>query len=92
MTLGSWMVFGTDAIRVLEDGDLETVGQEDYGGKLTNNFTAHPKIDPVTGLNNNWSKFSILDLQANLAGNFVEFVECIFTLKDLSLPTPWAMA
>jgi carotenoid cleavage dioxygenase-like enzyme len=44
------MVFGTDAIRVLEDGDLETVGQEDYGGKLTNNFTAHPKIDPVTGL------------------------------------------
>jgi carotenoid cleavage dioxygenase-like enzyme len=47
------MVFGTDAIRVLEDGDLETVGQEDYGGKLNNNFTAHPKIDPVTGLNNN---------------------------------------
>ncbi|CAK9212803.1 unnamed protein product [Sphagnum troendelagicum] len=37
------------AIRVLEDGDLETIGQEDYGGKLTNNFTAHPKIDPVTG-------------------------------------------
>ncbi len=71
MTLGSWMVLGTDAIRVLEDGDLETVGQEDYGGKLTNNFTAHPKIDPVTGLNNNWSKFSILDLQANLAGNFL---------------------
>jgi carotenoid cleavage dioxygenase-like enzyme len=83
------MVLGTDAIRVLEDGDLETVGQEDYGGKLTNNFTAHPKIDPVTGLNNNnRSKFSILGLQANLAGNFVEFVEGIVTLKDSSLAIP----
>jgi hypothetical protein len=31
-------------------------------------------------------------LQANLAGNFVEFVEGIVTLKDSSLAIPWAMA
>jgi carotenoid cleavage dioxygenase-like enzyme len=35
-------------IKVLEDGDLETVGREDYG-TLADRLTAHPKIDPVTG-------------------------------------------
>ncbi|CAM6036841.1 unnamed protein product [Sphagnum compactum] len=35
-------------IKVLEDGDLETIGREDYG-TLADRFTAHPKIDPVTG-------------------------------------------
>lgn len=29
--------------------DLSTVGVHDYAGKLTSAFTAHPKIDPVTG-------------------------------------------
>jgi carotenoid cleavage dioxygenase len=29
--------------------DLETVGEETFGGKLTHPFTAHPKVDPVTG-------------------------------------------
>jgi len=38
-----------DSIKVLENGDLETVGIEDYGQKLKHPFTAHPKIDPVTG-------------------------------------------
>lgn len=28
---------------------LETLGREDFGGGLPRNFTAHPKIDPVTG-------------------------------------------
>lgn len=28
---------------------LETVGPYDYGGKLTSAFTAHPKVDAVTG-------------------------------------------
>jgi carotenoid cleavage dioxygenase-like enzyme len=37
-----------DIIKVLEDGDLETVGREDYG-TLADRLTAHPKIDPVTG-------------------------------------------
>ncbi|MCB1000802.1 MAG: carotenoid oxygenase family protein [Acidimicrobiales bacterium] len=29
--------------------DLSTVGPHDFGGALTSSFTAHPKIDPVTG-------------------------------------------
>jgi carotenoid cleavage dioxygenase-like enzyme len=29
--------------------ELETVGAYTYGGKLTHQFTAHPKIDPATG-------------------------------------------
>lgn len=41
--------FVVDAVRVLEDGDLETIGRLDYEKKLNHNFTAHPKIDPDTG-------------------------------------------
>ncbi|KAG0556078.1 hypothetical protein KC19_11G024200 [Ceratodon purpureus] len=37
------------AIRVLEDGDLETIGRVDYGAQLDHPFTAHPKVDPITG-------------------------------------------
>ncbi len=29
--------------------DLDTVGEYDFGGKLSTPFTAHPKIDPVSG-------------------------------------------
>lgn len=37
------------AVRVLEDGEMETLGRLDYGGRLDHSFTAHPKVDPVTG-------------------------------------------
>eukprot|EP00850_Spirogloea_muscicola_P009029 SM000050S16954 [mRNA] locus=s50:20827:28162:+ [translate_table: standard] len=37
------------ALRVLADGELETLGREDYDGQLTGSFTAHPKLDPDTG-------------------------------------------
>ncbi|KAL2490283.1 Carotenoid 9 [Abeliophyllum distichum] len=37
------------AIKVLEDGDLQTVGMLDYDKRLTHSFTAHPKVDPFTG-------------------------------------------
>lgn len=37
------------ALRVLEDGDLQTLGLMDYDKRLTHSFTAHPKVDPVTG-------------------------------------------
>ncbi|XP_062115357.1 carotenoid 9,10(9',10')-cleavage dioxygenase 1-like [Humulus lupulus] len=36
-------------IKVLEDGDLQTLGQLDYEKRLTHPFTAHPKVDPFTG-------------------------------------------
>ncbi|XP_049389173.1 carotenoid 9,10(9',10')-cleavage dioxygenase 1 isoform X2 [Solanum stenotomum] len=37
------------ALQVLEDGDLQTLGMLDYDKRLTHSFTAHPKVDPVTG-------------------------------------------
>ncbi|CAI5479820.1 unnamed protein product [Closterium sp. Yama58-4] len=36
-------------IEVKPDGDLETRGRMTYDGRLTHPFTAHPKVDPVTG-------------------------------------------
>ncbi|XP_057807649.1 carotenoid 9,10(9',10')-cleavage dioxygenase-like isoform X2 [Salvia miltiorrhiza] len=36
-------------IRVLEDGDLQTIGMMDYDKRLSHSFTAHPKVDPLTG-------------------------------------------
>ncbi|KAL1197591.1 Carotenoid 9,10(9',10')-cleavage dioxygenase 1 [Cardamine amara subsp. amara] len=36
-------------VKVLEDGDLQTLGMIDYDKRLTHSFTAHPKVDPVTG-------------------------------------------
>ena len=38
-----------DVIKVMEDGDLETVGLEDFKQQLEHSFAAHPKIDPITG-------------------------------------------
>ncbi|XP_068344866.1 carotenoid 9,10(9',10')-cleavage dioxygenase 1-like [Pyrus communis] len=36
-------------LKVLEDGDLQTVGLLDYDKRLTHSFTAHPKVHPFTG-------------------------------------------
>nr|BDB95543.1 Carotenoid cleavage dioxygenase [Vector pRK-HIEBIYZ-FhCCD2]BDB95558.1 Carotenoid cleavage dioxygenase [Vector pRK-HIEBIYZ-FhCCD2-ALD8] len=36
-------------VKVLEDGDLQTLGMLDYDNKLSHPLTAHPKIDPSTG-------------------------------------------
>jgi carotenoid cleavage dioxygenase-like enzyme len=44
-----WEMVLADVIRVLENGDLETIGRK-YLNPLANRFTAHPKIDPFTGL------------------------------------------
>lgn len=38
-----------DVLKVLEDGDLQTLGLLDYDKRLTHSFTAHPKVDPLTG-------------------------------------------
>ncbi|KAJ0764831.1 putative oxidoreductase [Helianthus annuus] len=36
------------AVKLAPDGDIITVGREDFDGKLFMSMTAHPKIDPVT--------------------------------------------
>ncbi|XP_021280006.1 carotenoid 9,10(9',10')-cleavage dioxygenase 1 [Herrania umbratica] len=36
-------------LKVFEDGDLQTLGMLDYDQRLAHSFTAHPKVDPVTG-------------------------------------------
>ncbi|KAF3775894.1 putative carotenoid cleavage dioxygenase 4 [Nymphaea thermarum] len=36
------------AMQLTPDGDIETVGRWDFGGKLNPSMTAHPKVDPVT--------------------------------------------
>ncbi|KAJ4762783.1 Carotenoid cleavage dioxygenase [Rhynchospora pubera] len=35
-------------VKVLEDGDLQTLGLLDYNKRLKHSFTAHPKVDPFT--------------------------------------------
>ncbi|XP_065631053.1 carotenoid 9,10(9',10')-cleavage dioxygenase 1-like [Quercus suber] len=37
------------AVKVLEDGDLQTLGMLDYDKSLSHSFTAHPQVDPFTG-------------------------------------------
>lgn len=44
-----FMLHYVDVLKVLEDGDLQTVGLLDYDKRLTHSFTAHPKVDPFTG-------------------------------------------
>jgi carotenoid cleavage dioxygenase-like enzyme len=34
---------------LVDPSDLSTIGVHDFGGMLQTSFTAHPKIDPVTG-------------------------------------------
>ncbi|KAK4797941.1 hypothetical protein SAY86_030267 [Trapa natans] len=36
-------------LKILENGDLQTLGLLDYDKRLGHPFTAHPKIDPLTG-------------------------------------------
>ncbi|KAM7472514.1 hypothetical protein LguiA_010697 [Lonicera macranthoides] len=36
-------------LKVMEDGDLETIGMLNYDKRLLHSFTAHPKVDPFTG-------------------------------------------
>ncbi|XP_073007956.1 carotenoid 9,10(9',10')-cleavage dioxygenase [Typha latifolia] len=35
-------------IKVMEDGDLQTLGMLDYDKRLAHSFSAHPKVDPFT--------------------------------------------
>ncbi|KAK2992344.1 hypothetical protein RJ640_015432, partial [Escallonia rubra] len=45
---------GTNVLKVLEDGDLQTLGMLDYDKRLSHSFTAHPKVDPFTA--NAWEE------------------------------------
>jgi carotenoid cleavage dioxygenase-like enzyme len=44
--LATWEGGAPHAIKTPE---LDTIGEYNYNGKLTSAFTAHPKVDPVTG-------------------------------------------
>ncbi|MCL7027351.1 hypothetical protein MKW94_027173 [Papaver nudicaule] len=50
---GKLLVLGENdkpyVLRILEDGDLQTIGVLDYDKRLEHPVTAHPKIDPSTG-------------------------------------------
>uniref|UniRef100_A0A1D1ZCR7 carotenoid 9,10-dioxygenase n=1 Tax=Anthurium amnicola TaxID=1678845 RepID=A0A1D1ZCR7_9ARAE len=35
-------------VKVMEDGDLQTLGMLDYDRRLAHSFSAHPKVDPFT--------------------------------------------
>lgn len=37
-------------VRVNNDAHIETLERQTYGGQLRSPFTAHPKIDPKTGV------------------------------------------
>nr|POE92693.1 carotenoid 9,10(9',10')-cleavage dioxygenase [Quercus suber] len=41
-------------LKVLEDGDLQTLGMLDYDKRLAHSFPAHPKVDPFTA--NAWEE------------------------------------
>ncbi|GMN53613.1 hypothetical protein TIFTF001_022745 [Ficus carica] len=47
--LESLTIHNADVLKVLEDGDLQTLGMLDYDKRLEHSFTAHPKVDPFTG-------------------------------------------
>ena len=36
-------------VRAHQDAHIETIERQTYDGRLRQPFTAHPKIDPVTG-------------------------------------------
>ncbi len=39
-------------IKVLCNGIVDTLGRVTFGGKVNHPFTAHPKVDPKTGAEN----------------------------------------
>lgn len=46
---GKIMALVENALPMMMNRELDTVGFHDYGGKLDTSFTAHPKICPATG-------------------------------------------
>jgi carotenoid cleavage dioxygenase-like enzyme len=46
---GRWLALEEQHQPYAVDDDLETIGVEDFGGRVTGTFTAHPKTDPATG-------------------------------------------
>ena len=59
-------------------GDLETIGNYDFGGRLTTGMTAHPKVCPVTGelhfFDYNWFAPYVTYHCANAAGELVRSI------------------
>lgn len=38
------VLLNVDVVKVLDDGDLQTLGLLDYDKRLTHSFPAHPKV------------------------------------------------
>jgi len=63
-----------DVVKVLEDGDLQTLGLLDYDKRLKHSFTAHPKVDPFTG------KLHWLSTISWFPSDFWQLLMFVFTL------------
>ena len=64
----------SDVVKVLEDGDLQTLGLLDYDKRLKHSFTAHPKVDPFTG------KLHCLNTISWFPSYFWQLLMFVFTL------------
>jgi len=78
---------------------LETIGREDFGGKLKSPFTAHPKVDPVTGemLFFGYSPlppfltFGIVSKSGELTKTFSIDVPCASLMHDFAITENYAL-
>lgn len=73
------------AAPTLVNPDLETLGEENFGGKLQGSFTAHPHIDPRTGEMLAFGYVPSLKYMRFSAEG--EFLQC----EDIEVPKPTMM-
>lgn len=72
----------------LLDTSLATLGTTDFGGRLQGAFTAHPKVDPVTG---QMYAFGYSALPPYLRYHVIEADGSLSRTVDVDLPTPVMM-
>jgi len=72
----------------LDPTDLSTIGPVDFGGKLTGNFTAHPKLDPATG---ELHAFGYNFTAPYLSYYVVDARGDLTTIQDVDIPVPTMM-
>jgi carotenoid cleavage dioxygenase len=70
------------------DEQLATVGTTDFGGRLAGAFTAHPKVDPVTG---RMYAFGYSAIPPYLRYHVIEADGTLSRTVDIDLPAPVMM-